>query len=140
MAMWRLSSGSVWRWANVSPASVSGVLQARRSARACAAEALARAGAGGELTREIPERDRGGDRRIRQYRLCPRGAGANALGLPPGNELVLFAMGRVPSDGSRMRASNWRPWRPDPPPRRAISELHRGAARLSTGRKVLTAE
>ena len=68
-------------------------------------EALARAGRGGETHPGNSGAHRGSDRRIRQYRLCARGAGAYAgPAARPTNWCCL--RWRAPSDGSRMRANN----------------------------------
>ena len=78
-------------------------------------EALARAGAARKLTREIPERiaEATGEFVNIDYALAVL---VHSCGLPPGNELVLFAMARtvgwIAHASEQLRA-----WRTDPPPR-----------------------
>ena len=92
-------------------------------------EALARAGADGKLTREIPERiaEATGEFVNIDYALAVL---VHTLGLPPGNELVLFADGahrRMDRPCQRAIAA----WRTDPPPRPLCRSGDRDAARFS---------
>ena len=90
-------------------------------------EALARAGAAEKLTREIPERiaEATGEFVNIDYALAVL---VHTLGLPPGNELVLFAMARtVGLDRACQRTIA--AWRTDPPPR----ALYRSGAGAQPG-------
>ena len=87
-------SASASRSANASPASATASTSTAIRARTPCSTPWRAPGVGKARPRNSGT-DRGSDRRIRQYRLCARGAGRIRSGLPPGNELVLFAMART---------------------------------------------
>ena len=106
-------------------------LQARRSARAALLDALARAGRRGKFTREIPERiaEATGEFVNIDYALAVL---VHTLGLPAGNELVLFAMART-RRLDRACQRTVAAWQADPAPRAlcrsgagAQSRFHQG--------------